>query len=83
MERQLSVADDSTPQPTSHKFFVVHGKNDVEQMEVDHADRTSILTAIRIRFGSEVEDRKMVNFIGGVLYPVARQVLVLLRSYIF
>lgn len=37
----------------------------MEWMEVSHANLASILTAIRARFGNEVEDRKTVNFIGG------------------
>lgn len=44
----------------------------MEWVEVSHADLTSILTAIRTRFGNEVEDRKAVNFIGGVPHPSTR-----------
>lgn len=49
----------------------------MEWMEASHAGRTSILAAIRTRFGNEVEDRKTVNFIGGVPHPSTRQVSVM------
>lgn len=49
-----------------YKFIVLYGKSNVQWVETDLADRASILSKIRERFGSDVEEKKAIQFIGEV-----------------
>jgi hypothetical protein len=55
------------------KFIVVHGKSQVDWVDIEMASHSSLLAGLQQAYGINVDLRKFIGFAGGVHSPPQRQ----------